>query len=321
MTDDDRSSLLLREIFLAGFMSGLPAANVAWAASRLASTMTDVRAQAGDVVYRKGEPSVDHFFIVDGEVKLETEDAPTWTFGERSLIGTFDLMLGRPRSRNAVATRQTHLLRMAAQDWLDMLEDNFELTRSAVQGLAAGIDELRTALGDVEVHVASSAPPAPPLAVPGKVGLIDRVFALRSVTLFAEADVQALLNLAVQAQDVAFEADEPVFSRGESNDSLYVVMSGEVTAQRAESGHLERFGPGKLVFGSAAAAAENLAHEARAATATRALRIAREDYLDVMEEHFALARSSLKAISLEREALINEKGRRDEAAKTKSSAA
>lgn len=279
----------------------------------LASTMTDVRVPAGELVYWRGEPSVDHFFIVEGEV---TDDAPTRTFAERSLIGTIDLMVGRPRSRTATATRNTHLLRMAAQDRLDMFEDNFELTRSGVQGLAAGINELRIALGDVEVNVAGSAPPARLGAPDGNLGLIDRIFALRSVALFAEADVQALLDLAMQAQEVTFEAGEAVFERGASNDALYVVVSGEVSARRAASGHLERFGRGKLVFGSAAAATEDLAHEARAATATRALRIAREDYLDVMEEHFALACSSLKAISLEREVLVNEKGRRDEAAKT-----
>jgi len=310
MTDDDRSSLLLREIFLAGFMSGLPAANVAWAAARLASTMTDLRVQVGDVIYKKGDAPEEHFFVVDGEVKLETDDAPPWTFGERSLIGTFDLLLGRPRARTAVATRSTHLLRMPAQDWMDMLEDNFELTLSAVTGLAAGIDDLRVVLGDVEVKVPRVATKLAWSAPTGKIGLIDRIFALRGIPLFAEADVQALTNLAVPAEELSFEPGEPLVVRGESNGSLFVMMSGEVSAKRAESAQVETFGPGQLVFGSAALAAENLAQEARAATATRALRIAREDYIDVMEEHFALAHSALKAISLEREALVNEKGRR-----------
>lgn len=310
MTGDDSSSLLLREIFLAGFMSGLPAANVAWAAARLASTMNDVRLEPGGVVYRKGDPSDDHFFVVGGEVKLETEDAPAWTFGERSLIGTIDLTLGRPRSRTAVATRPTHLLRMPGQDWLDMLEDNFELTRAAYQGLATGIDELRIALGDFEVNVPQVATPPPVPAPSGRIGLIDRILVLRSIPLFAQADVQALTNLAVLSQEASFAPGEAVLARGEPHDSLFVVVSGEVSGTRAESGRRERFGPGRLVFGSSAPASANLAHDARAEIATRALRIAREDYLDVMEEHFALALSALRSVSLEREALINERERR-----------
>lgn len=313
MSDEERSSLLLREIFLAGFMSGLPAANVAWAASRLASTMDDVRVQAGGVIYRQGEPSDDHFFVVEGEVALEAEGAPPWVFGERSLIGTVDLMLDRPRSRNAVARRASHLLRMPAQDWLDMLEDNFELTRSAVQGLASGINEVRVALGAVDITVPGVAVPLPSGALGEKVGLIDRIFALRGVGLFSEADVQALIDLAVLAREQTFEAGAPVVVRGEASASLFVVLSGEVSTSRVAGGPRESFGAGHVVFGPSAAAAENPAHEARAVLDTRVLRIAREDYLDVMEEHFALARSSMKAISLEREALVNEQGRRAQA--------
>ena len=65
-----------------------------------------------------------------------------------------------------------------------------------------------------------------------------------------------------------------------------------------------------LVFGSLAASSQPLAYEARARTATRARRIAREDYFDAMEEHFALARSTMKALAREREVLVNEKERR-----------
>ena len=110
------SARLLREIFLAGFMAGLPAENVAWAASRLAGAMSDVRLRAGDVLYREGELAPDHFFVVEGEVSLETAGSPAWTLGSRSLIGTLDVTLDRPRSRTVTAVRDTHLFRVPAGD-------------------------------------------------------------------------------------------------------------------------------------------------------------------------------------------------------------
>ena len=312
--EDERSARLLREIFLAGFMSGLPAANIAWAAARLASTMTDVRVPAGAVLYKAGDPTDHHYFVVEGEIRLEAEGEPPFVFGDRSLIGTFDLFIGRPRARTAVATKPTHLLRISSQDWLDMMEDNFELTRSAIEGLATDIDEIRAALGPIDADADADAVPSPPRSLVGQgdgaLGLVDRIFALETVALFANADVQALTNLAIVADEVAFEEGERIFERGVPNDRLIALLSGEVRGTRIDGGFLETFGPGDLVFGGSAVGAETPNHEAYATRVTRALRIVREDYLDVVEEHFALARSSLKAIMIEREKLVLERTRR-----------
>ncbi len=306
------SARLLREIFLAGFMSGLPAENVAWAASRLAGAMSDVRLRAGDVLYREGELSPDHFFVVEGEVRLETAGSPAWTLGSRSMIGTLDVTLDRPRSRTVTAVRDTHLFRVPAGDWLDMLEDNFEFTRRAVQGLARSVHAARVELDELEDLGDDDGPRSmrrfePP---PPRLGLIDRVFALRAVAIFAEADVQAVTTLADLAREVELPPGEIALTRGSPNDAILLVLSGEVTASRAESASRIRFGPGKIVLGSSAVSSDDLGYDARAEVATRALRIGHEDYFDVMEEHFALARSAMKALALEREHLMNERGRR-----------
>lgn len=308
-TGDDRSARLFREIFIAGFMSGLPAANVAWAASRLAGAMTDVRVPAGAVIYQEGEPADHHFFVVEGEVKLETDAAPPYVFGDHSLIGTFDLFIGRPRSRTATATKSSHLYRISSQDWLDMMEDNFELTRSAIEGLAADVTTLHTTLGEVLVERPARALPVPE----GALGLVDRILALECVALFADADVQALTDLAALAKEDLFEEGDVVFEGGVSNDSLVAILVGEVRGTRIPGGFVESFGPSELVFGTSAAGGGSSLREARATKRTRTLRIVRDDYFDVLEEHFRLARSSMKAIMIERELLVNEKGRRESA--------
>lgn len=311
--NDATSARLLREIFLAGFMSGLPAENVAWAASRLAGVMSDVHLRAGDVLYRAGDLAPDHFFLVDGQVKLESNGAPPWTLGSHSLIGVLDVMLDRPRSRTVTATRDTHLFRVPAGDWFDMLEDNFELARRAVQGLARSVHQVRVELDEPSDSDDDDVGPrsvrrfdTPPLPL----GLIDRIFALRSVTLLAEADVQAVTTLADLAREIEIAPGETFISRGEPNDSMVLVLSGEVTTSHAGSLPRARFGPGKLVFGSASVSSDDLGYDARAEVATRALRIGHEDFFDVMEEHFPLARSVMKALSNERERLMNERGGR-----------
>jgi CRP-like cAMP-binding protein len=309
MADGDRSAPLVREIFLAGFMAGLPPENIAWATPRLARNMVDVHLRAGEVLYREGEPTNEHWFVVYGEMKLEAKGVPPWVLGERSLIGTIDLTLDRARSRTATATRDTHLLCMPASDWLDVLEDNFEMLLRGVEGLAEGVHELRLALGDFETEHGGQRNAYTRAPANGRLALLDRMFLLRGVPLFAEAEVQALINLAENAHEAEAAAGELVVTRGEPNDSMIVVVSGEVTVPVAGSRD-ETFGPGMLVFGSRAASSKDLGCEGRAVSATRTLRIVREDYFDAMEEHFALARSSMKALAAEREELVNEKGRR-----------
>ncbi len=307
MTESERSARLVREIFLAGFMSGLPAENVAWATHRLARNMRDVHLHAGDVLYRKGDPTVGHYFVVYGEIMLAAEGVPSWKLGDRSLIGTIDLTLDRPRTRTATATRDTHLLEMPASDWLDMLEDNFELTARSIEGLAEAIHALRSGLG-----IVLEEPARPPLVLSApddELGLVDRVLVLRGVPLFAGGEVQALLDLAAHAAEVDMEEGDLLVLRGDPSDAMFVIVNGEVTAATSPKTPEERFGPGTLVFGSRAATSRGLGFEARAATRTRILRIVREDYFDVMEEHFGLARSSMKALAGERETLANEAAR------------
>ena len=301
----ERSARLVREIFLAGFMSGLPPENVAWATHRLARNMDDVHLRAGDALYRQGEPTTAHYFVVYGEIMLAAAGVPPWTLGERSLIGTIDLTLDRPRTRTATATKDTHLLRMPATDWLDMLEDNFELMLRGIEGLAKGIHDLRAAIvgGAVVLDAPASSPTA--LSPKGELALVDRVFLLRGVRLFAQAEAQALLDLAAHAVEMEVDAGAVIVAR-EHNDAMFVTVSGAIAATTAASVPEETFGPGTLVFGSRAATSKELGFEAHAITKSRVLRLAREDYFDAMEEHFGLARSAMKALAAEREALVNE---------------
>jgi CRP-like cAMP-binding protein len=272
--------------------------------------MSDVRLLEGDVLYRRGEPADAHFFVVSGEIRLEVEDYPPWHLGERSLVGTLDLTLDRPRARTATATRASFLLRLPALDWLSMLEDNFALTLRAIEGLSEGVNQARLELPGFALE--RDAPPARQTrTVPsGPLGLIDRVLLLRGIALFAGAEVQALSDLAEQAGEVTFAVGDVLVARGAPNDAMFLVLSGEVTATRAQGAPAERFGPGMLVYGSSAAAAKGLGYEAVATEPTRLLRIVREDFHDAIEEHFGLARSALKALAAERELLTNEKERR-----------
>jgi CRP-like cAMP-binding protein len=307
VTDDARSARVFREIFLASFMAGL-GDDVPWAASRLARGMEDVRLRTGDVLYRPGELANEQFLLVDGEMKLEAPGFPSWTFGDLSLIGALDVLLDRPRVRTATAIRDTHLLRVPAGDWLDMLEDSFELTRRGVEGLAKGVHALRLELDALGLD--DEAPPSTrSVEAPNRrLDLVERILLLRGVPLFAKGDLQSLVSLGELAHEVDLAKGEALFPSGASNEAMFVIVSGSVTAAREGTERRATFGAGMLVLGSAAVSREDLRYAVHADTATRALRIGHEDCFDVMEEHFRLARSAMKALGAERERLMNARG-------------
>jgi CRP-like cAMP-binding protein len=307
VAEREASSRLLREVFLAGFMAGLSPENSQWASARLARSMSDVRLAAGEVLYRRGDPSDAHFFIVTGAIRLEVEGKAPWLLAERSLVGTLDITLDRPRARDAIAARDAFLLRLPATEWIDMLEDNFELTLRAVQGLSDGLQRMRAELRDFEPSPLPDRPREAPPA--GAVSFVERVFLLKRVALFASGESQALADLAEVADEVAYAAGERIPERS-TNEALLLVVTGEVRAERGDPPEIRVYGPGQLVHGSAAAGARDLGYETTTTAPTRLLRIPREDYLDALEEHFGLARSCLKALAVERELLVDEKERR-----------
>jgi CRP-like cAMP-binding protein len=284
-------------VFLASFLGDTR--NIGWAMRRIAQRMKDLTLDAGEVLYRAGEPSHYHYFVVTGEMKLTKAGGSEWVLGDRSLIGTLDATLERPRTRTAVATKPTHLLQLGAEDWAELLEDSFDFARRAVTGLASRVHALRLRpppLGGFDEPTAE-APRAR-----GAVNLVDRICLLRGVPAFSRAGIQTLASLAELGTLVHARKGETLFARGAMKGRFVVVESGEVEATRPEL--TGRFGRGALVCG-VGALGDLGAYEVRASADVRALEVSLEDYFDVMEEHFGLARSALMAISEEREMLID----------------
>jgi hypothetical protein len=84
---------------------------------------------------------------------------------------------------------------------------------------------------------------------------------------------------------------------------MLIVASGEISATCEAPTLTGRFGRGALVCG-ALAIGDATDYELRAEVPTHVLEIARNDYFDIMEEHFGLFRSTLRALVEERDLLV-----------------
>jgi CRP-like cAMP-binding protein len=299
MPSDGASGLIGRELFLASLISD--ARRLGAVMHRFALHTEDLALDAGEALYRAGEVSDHFFFLVSGQVKLSRPGAADSTFGERAVLGTLDAIVAKPHTHTAIATKPTRLLRIQVSDWADVLEDNFEIATHVVTQLANRVLDLRIRpppLGGFD-----DPPPASTRATSG-LQVVDRILRLRAVPTFARASTQALAALAQLGSTTFAGKDEVMFAEGETKGSVVIIASGEVSLPWEGSPDPARFGESSLLAGSASLGDIPLA-EVRALTPARAIVVPREDYFDVMEEHFDLVQSTLAALSEERQVLLD----------------
>ncbi|MEO8182617.1 MAG: cyclic nucleotide-binding domain-containing protein [Deltaproteobacteria bacterium] len=260
----------------------------------LAELLRDVSFEKGLSIYREGDPALEIFFVRRGKVGLSRAGGPQREFGPGSVIGIFDVEQEQPRARSALALTDVELLSLSSEDRLELLEDSFEHTRALIRMTAARLDELGRYGGAPLEPGATLAPKLEALL------LIERVFTLRDTPAFRRASIQALVSLAPAADEVRLAAGERLFERGEARAVLYVVVAGCLELEYA-GGEQERFGGASLLGGGAAFGAALAQQTARALTPAVLLRIREEDFYDVMEDHFDLARSVMSYQASEHE--------------------
>src|SRR5690606_35070135 len=191
--------------------------------------MRDLDYEPGEVLFHGGTIASHLYFVVDGRVELRSEGEEPWVFGEVSVLGIVDAMRERPYGRTAVAVRPTHVIAQAFTDYMDVLEDNFDLAlqtlRLAVtqnEQLEEGLKEHLRKAGNAGSRAYGSALGS------GDESTLARLLSLRATPTFAGSPVQALARLAHLAGVNRVAAGTRLFAAGERIDVIYVLTHGRV---------------------------------------------------------------------------------------------
>jgi CRP-like cAMP-binding protein len=303
-TDRDRveRELFLRTTIGRDLFAGTPRTPALPSARELAELLRDVAFDAGEVIYREGDAADEIYFVRRGKVGL-SRGGVVHEFGPGSVIGILDVEQDKPRARTATALTDVELLSLSSEERLELLEDSFEHTRSLIRMTATRLDE-SSRYGGAEIELASTLAPKPEALL-----LIERVFTLRDTPAFRKASIQALVSLAPSADEVRLAAEELLFERGEARGVLFVVVAGclelDGSSPSAEGGR-HRYGAASLLGGGPSFAEALARQSARAVTPAVVLRVREEDFYDVMEDHFDLARSVLSFLASETERRLDE---------------
>jgi hypothetical protein len=205
--------------------------------------------------------------------------------------------------RTALALTDIQAMKVQSEAWIELLEDSFALARAAVLGSVRTVAELEERL-----WARSPLPrfPSAPRAPGTELDLVERLAALREVPLLRGAGVQILSDLATACEVASFARDATLFERGHPCHRVFLIVEGEVEGRREGPDVTWRGGPGEIVCGTAAFGDPIVAWEAHATVPSRALTFRIDDWLDILEERFEMVRSTLGALSLDREQLLED---------------
>jgi CRP-like cAMP-binding protein len=300
---DERLLRIGREIFLAAL--GMPLDSVdPWVIDRLTSALEEQEIHAGQTLFTAGDPAEFIYFMQDGQVRFTRDGRAPWTLRGRWVIGGFEALGDRPHTRSGTALVDVYGLRVPAVAWVEMLEDSFQLARSAVVNASRAVLRLEERVptgAPVSPHDASLLSTVPP----GTLGLVERLALLLDVSMLRAAGVQVLADLAAVSQQVSFGAGDLIVERGIECENVILIVDGEVVAEREGPAVVRHYGPRDLILGFAILGRAGQGWQARAVTPIRAISFPVEVLFDRMEEHFDLVRSTLAALGAQRELLLD----------------
>lgn len=304
----DRATRVKRELFLRALVPGkVPPA----VARQLVKMMREVSARSGAVLYRRGDPARDAYFVYEGTVDLLADGEAPMAMERGDVMGMIDCAIQRPRGRTAVARTDVELLVIDAQDWMDVFEENLGYTRLVMETLGRMQRPLVLGLSpDGGVPRRELSPEEALHAGVAEGTVVERLVALRSTMHLEMASVQSLCELAVRGHVLRVPRGQRILEPGQAEDRFYVVVAGLVEVDRDDPALRIGYGPGDLVLGNMSLAGLLGEFGMSARSDAVLLTFPRAVLDDVIEDHFDLASSIMRGIALERDRLMTVKAQR-----------
>lgn len=112
--------------------------------ARVAAITEEMRADKNEVIYREGEISDAMYLVIDGKIRLHRNGHDIMIAGKKDAFGTWALLDDEVRLVTAVALEESRLLKIAKDDFYDLLADNVQITQGIIKYMSS---KLRTLAG------------------------------------------------------------------------------------------------------------------------------------------------------------------------------
>jgi CRP-like cAMP-binding protein len=257
----------------------------------LAQLMKEEFQPAGAVLCLDGAPPTKLRLLVEGSVRNEKAGRALGTQRAPGLIGLSGVLGGRPASVRSVAETPLTLLSIDAQDFLDVIEDRFDVFLELRRYYAAHVARLQRWLGvfrTVEPVDTSSFPsPDRPL------GIVERLLCLQRTHAFHGIPLNVLAQLVRDEHEARASAGDTLWRDGDPGNALLLIVHGRVRCGDDSTPGSFVAGPGYILGADAAFGGIPYAYDALCETPVVAISIHATALTDLIEDHFELGRRAL----------------------------
>jgi CRP-like cAMP-binding protein len=106
---------------------------------RVAALMEEAQFEAGETIYREGEPLEAIYIILKGRVAVQSNGKIIREMGEKRAVGTLSALDFNSALRTVKAIEPIHALKLQVQDFQDILSLDFELVKAVFRVVAQQI--------------------------------------------------------------------------------------------------------------------------------------------------------------------------------------
>lgn len=106
---------------------------------RVAALTEEAQFEAGETIYREGEPLEAIYIILKGRVAVQSNGKVIREMGEKHAVGTLSALDFNSALRTVKAIEPIHALKLQVQDFQDLLSLDFELVKAVFRVVAQQI--------------------------------------------------------------------------------------------------------------------------------------------------------------------------------------
>lgn len=110
--------------------------------SHIAVITDEIEVKANKVIFKEGEFPDAMYMVIEGEVSLTRESQEVMIAKHKDVFGTWALFDDEPRVATATTLKDTRLLQIDKEDFIDLLADHVEITQSILKAMTKRLRKL-----------------------------------------------------------------------------------------------------------------------------------------------------------------------------------
>jgi CRP-like cAMP-binding protein len=244
----------------------------------------------GTKIFHMEEGIASLHLIVEGRVRVRGGEHGDTTVGPGRALGLWSLLARSKEGFEAVAETDTISLEVDADSYSDILEDNFSILHHTMRTLAARTLAIRRSTPDGTYFAPAESLPPPPER---ELDLIERLLYWTRGGAYQRSSMDALIELARNSKEVRFQPGTALWRTGEPSGFVYLILAGTVRCALDDGQRHFRCGPGYPLGNVESLSGEPRWFDAVVAEPVVLLHAETDAFLDVLEDHFQMARDFL----------------------------